>query len=99
MRTALLLAGFCLLPCAALSGPMSDACAARGGWDVATCTCMQRVADETLESADQELAVAYISRRTSVAQIATSKGQSKAEQFLADFTAFGTQSKAACGAP
>jgi len=99
MRIALLLAGFCMLPCVALSGPMSDACAARGGWDATTCACMQRVADETLEGADQKLAVAYISRRTSVAQIATSQGQAKAEQFIADFTAFGTQSKAACGAP
>lgn len=87
------------VPIIAWAGPIGDTCSARGTWDSATCDCMQRVADIHLTPDDQVLAESYIQRRTTSASIAATEGRERAEQFLIDFSAFGTQSKEECGAP
>lgn len=93
---------FCSLlsPLTALAaGPMAEACQARGGWNGETCSCMQQVADRHLDAEEQQLAVAYVQRRITSAQIAAQDGMAKAQDFLLKFSAFGTESKAECGAP
>ena len=97
--SVLIMASLLLPPVLQAAGPMAAACQARGGWGAETCRCMQQVADRHMDADEQQLAVAYIQRRTTSAQIAAQSGTAKAQDFLGKFAAFGTESKAKCGAP
>ena len=63
------------------------------------CACMQQVADEYMDDADQALYVDYVQRRTSMVQIVASRGQSGAEAFVDRMTSFAADSQGRCGVP
>ena len=60
---------------------------------------MQSVADEHLSAEDQEIYIAYVQRRMTLAQLAQSRGQAWAEDFVDRMTTFASASSAQCGVP
>ena len=81
------------------AAPMEEACLARGTWDADTCTCVQGVADRTLDADTQETAAAFFARQTTSQQIAAERGVAAAQDFLTRLAAFMAASTAECGAP
>ena len=99
MKRIAIALGLVMLAAPGFAGPMEEVCLARGTWDGATCTCIQGVADETLEPDTQELAAAYFSQQITSQQSAVQYGVSVAEAFLTGMATFLQASTAKCGAP
>ena len=99
MKCIALAIGIAAIAAPAFSGPMQDACKARGTWDDATCVCMQGVADQKLTPQQQELGAAYFTRQITSAQIAAQHGVGVAQDFLQSIAEFSSEATKECGAP
>jgi hypothetical protein len=102
MTTAVLRAGFAALSLvflagAAHAGPISSACNAssRSAATPGLCSCIQRVADQTLRSADQRR-VATFFRDPDKAQDVRMSQKRADDAFWERYTAFGQQAEASC---
>ena len=102
MRTAVLRAGFAavslmLLAGAATAGPISGACnqSSRSAATPSLCSCIQRVADQTLRGDDQRR-VATFFRDPDKAQLIKMSKKRSDDAFWERYTQFGQQAETAC---
>ena len=102
MTTIGLRAGFAALSlmvmaAAAQAGPISSACnqSSRQAASPSLCSCIQRVADQTLRGADQQR-VAKFFRDPDKAQVVRMSQKRADDAFWERYTAFGQQAEAAC---
>lgn len=104
MKTTLLKAGILALVMttaggAALAGPISNACnqSSRSAANPSLCSCIQRVADQTLRSADQRR-VATFFRDPDKAQDVRMSQRSADDAFWERYTRFGQKAEEICQA-
>ncbi len=97
MRIALFAAALCAVaPMTALAGPIDSACLKSDrSTSPIICDCIQRVANMTLTSSDQQLAAKLLRDPEKVQDIAYSNRASLRE-FWARYTNFGTAAEQVC---
>ena len=94
--SAIALAGI-LVASAATAGPIRNACAQsdRGASNVALCTCIQQVADQTLSRSDQRRAASFF-RDPQQAQVVRMSKSDSDNAFWARYKRFAGQAEAYC---
>ena len=102
MNTNVLRAGIAVLSLvfvtsAAHAGPISSACnqSSRQAASPSLCSCIQRVADQTLRGADQSRVASFF-RNPDKAQVVRMSQKRADDAFWERYTRFGQQAEAAC---
>lgn len=101
MRNVLvLLAGLALAACGGggASGPIGSACvrADRDAANPALCSCIQRVANQSLSTADQRRAADFFANPDKAEQVRRSDA-TRDDQFWDRYRAFASRAEAVCG--
>ena len=93
-----LLIGICAAK-AALAGPIEQAClrSDRQAVNLAACSCIQGVADFTLEGGDQRKVAGFFKNPERAEKARAADGRSD-EAFWSRYEAFGSQAEVYCGA-
>lgn len=97
LRGGLVALGMMLVAGAASAGPISSACnqSSRQAASPSLCACIQRVADSTLQSADQRR-VATFFRDPDKAQLVRMSQKRADDAFWERYTLFGQRAEASC---
>lgn len=97
LRGGLVALGMMLVAGAASAGPISSACnqSSRQAASPSLCACIQRVADQTLRTADQRL-VATFFRDPDKAQVVRMSQKRADDAFWERYSRFGQQAEMTC---
>jgi phytoene dehydrogenase-like protein len=97
-KVLILLAGVTLAACGGASGEIGSACV-RAGREAATsslCTCIQRVANQSLSTADQRRAADFFGDPERAEEVRRSDA-TRDDEFWARYRAFADRAEATCG--